>query len=497
MTNLSFELVLPTEDNLRLIFDWRNDPHTREMSRDQAPKKLDSFAKEFTRRYYSVSALPPLFILSNEKRIGFLFFEPATPGSTGCEIAINIAPGCRGKGIATQALVAIKPWIKRQGFTRVHATIRNENSPSIRCFRAAGYSPIKQDDEFVYYTLEFNHAESTHVRIIAEAGSNWHMSNGDSYQAKKLIEVAVQAKCDAVKFQVFRPETTYVRNAQSADYLEGEEDIYTLFDDLAMPYSMVEELAIFCKEQGIAFMASAFSLDDLNAVMPFVDELKIASYEITHPHLIRAAGESGKHTFLSTGAATVGEIDWAVDLFKRSGGSGLTLMQCTAHYPAPAHTMQLRSIPYLQQRYQLPVGLSDHSRDPITAPVAAVALGATAIEKHFTLDNNLEGPDHSFSILPNDLKEMVRAIRETEGMLGTIGKVIDPTEHELRSFAQRRLQATKRVEAGDIFLENVNIAVLRPGKQISGVHPRFLDEVNGKKAKRTIEEGEGIRAGDW
>lgn len=258
-----------------------------------------------------------------------------------------------------------------------------------------------------------------HVFIIAEAGSNWKagMPAEDLARAKALIDVAAEAKADAVKFQTFQAEEVYVSNAGSSDYLSHhgiKRPILDIFKKLAMPYSMIPVLAAYCKRRKIEFMSSTFSLQDFKAVDPYVKRHKIASYEITHPHLLVLAAKSRKPLILSTGAATYEDIEWAVRLYKSNNGREISLMQCIAKYPAPIQSLNLRVIPELSKRYGVPVGLSDHSREPVTGPVAAVALGARIIEKHFTLNRGLRGPDHRFALEPPELKAMVRAIRDCE-----------------------------------------------------------------------------------
>lgn len=497
MNSLAFQLAYPIEEDARLIFEWRNDPLTREMSRNQHELTWEFFYPNYLKRYFSIPALPPQFIVFEGRRVGILFFEPIPLGAGTCEISINIAPQSRGQHIGSEALQHIQPWVLRQGFHRIYALIKKGNSASISSFTHAGFSKVAKDHDCDLYAVTLKKEVKAPVFIIAEAGSNWRTEDGTDSQAKRLIEVAAEAGCDAVKFQIFKPETTYVRNAGHAEYLGNEKKIWDIFHDLAMPYAWIEKLADFASERGIKFMASPFSLADFEAIAPFSDFVKIASYEITHFHLIDAAAVSQKRTFLSTGAAKVHEIDWAVNRYLEKGGKNLNLMQCTAKYPAEPSTMHLQAIPFLMQRYQVPVGLSDHSRHPTIAPVAAVALGASVIEKHFTLDNNLPGPDHCFALTPPELNQMVEAIRTAEEMRGVYGKWLDPSEMELRTFAQRRIQAIVDIKAGDTFVEGKNIAILRPGIQEAGVKPGLMSEIQGKVSQRNILEGDGIRMGDW
>ena len=171
-------------------------------------------------------------------------------------------------------------------------------------------------------------------------------------------------------------------------------------------------------------------------------------------------------------------------------------MQCTAKYPAELETLNLKTIPSLRARYHVPVGLSDHSVGPLVAPLAAVGLGARVIEKHFTLDRALKGPDHPFAIEPNELRSMVSAIREMEKTFGDGVKRVLAEEHELFHFARRRLQTLKVIEPGDVLRENENYALLRTGNSAVGDHPMFLEKIEEKRARRRLEAGEGIRRED-
>jgi sialic acid synthase SpsE len=340
------------------------------------------------------------------------------------------------------------------------------------------------------------------VFIIAEAGSNWRMGTPgrDLRMARTLIDVAAEARADAVKFQTYRADDLYVANAGDSDYLAASgirEPITEILGDLEMPDEMIPELARHAADRGLRFMSTPFSPRDFAAVDPFVSVHKIASYEISHLRLLELAGRSGKPLVLSTGASAEEDVAWAVETFRKAGGVELCLMQCTASYPAPARSLNLRAIPRLAQRFDLPVGLSDHSRDPVLAPVAAVALGARAIEKHFTLDNRLPGPDHAFAVMPKELEAMVRAVRDTEAMLGRGRKEVLPDEKELARYARRGIQALRDIPLGETLREGVNIGILRPGKQPLGLHPKALPEIEGTRALREIRRGEGIGPGDF
>jgi N-acetylneuraminate synthase len=340
------------------------------------------------------------------------------------------------------------------------------------------------------------------VYIIAEAGSNWRMGSPgrDLAMAKALIDVAAAAGADAVKFQSFRPETLYAEGAGSSGYLAASGITATMeemFADLAMPREMLPMLAEHARGKGIGFMSTAFSAADFVAVDPFVGVHKIASYEISHIRLIALAARSGKPTVMSTGAATLQDVAWAVDHYHRCGGRDLCLMQCTAKYPAPLDALNLAAIPELARTFGVSAGLSDHSRDPIVGPLAAAALGARAIEKHFTLDNRLPGPDHAYAVTPDELRRLVEAVRAASAVRGTGVKAVLEPEMELASFAQRGVQAIRPIAQGDVLTEDGNVAILRPGRQAKGVHPRLLPGIAGRRATRGLRPGEGLRPGDW
>tara|TARA_B110000438_G_scaffold90530_1_gene89976 strand:- start:219 stop:1256 length:1038 start_codon:yes stop_codon:yes gene_type:complete len=341
-----------------------------------------------------------------------------------------------------------------------------------------------------------------HTFIIAEAGSNWRMGTKtrDLTMAKSLIDVAAECKCNAIKFQTYKSETTYVQNAGKSDYLSNSginEQITEIFDDLSMPYDMIPQLADYCKMQKIEFMSTPFSVNDAKAIDPFVSRHKIASFEINHMRLIEFLASTKKPLILSTGASTLEEIEWAINHFNKNGGKEITLLHTISKYPAPLSSLNLQIIHELQEKFNVTVGFSDHSRDPVIGPVTAVAMGGKIIEKHFTLHNKLPGPDHGFALTPNELKIMVQSIRDCELTLDSNKKNILPEELELREFAHRGIQAIKDIKKNDIFKEGVNIDVLRPGKQNQGIHPKNLEELEGKNSKRDISKGDGISQEDW
>jgi N,N'-diacetyllegionaminate synthase len=332
------------------------------------------------------------------------------------------------------------------------------------------------------------------IFVIAEAGSNWKCGTyeEDLKQALKLIDIASDSGANAVKFQTFRSETTYAYNAGKSDYLDKKgisSEINDLFENNSMPYEMIPELHNYAKQKNILFMSTPFSVRDAMEIDPYVSIHKVASYEINHVRLLEYLLKTNKPIIISTGACNYDEIDFAVNILKNSS---IALLQCTSCYPCPVNALNLSTIPKLKSRYNLPVGLSDHSLDPIIAPLTSIGLGATIIEKHFTLDKTLNGPDHMFALNPEELKLMINSIRQVEISKGHGNKIILSEELELKQFATRSLQALIDIKKGDLLVEGTNFDILRPGNRIRGLDARFLNEIIGKKSKIDIAKGDGI-----
>lgn len=328
--------------------------------------------------------------------------------------------------------------------------------------------------------------------IIAEAGSN---HNGRLDQAKRLIDVAAAAGADAVKFQFFRAEKVYPKNAGRCDYLKEDRSIYDLLLEMEMPCDWLPELADYSRKRRIQFMASVCDEEWADRLDPYVEMHKIPSYEMSHLPLVRHVAGKGKPVILSTGTSSLEEIRETVEAFSESGNRDLSLMQCTAAYPAPVEFLNLKAITTMKKAFGVPVGFSDHSRDPLVGPLAAVSIGADFIEKHFTLSNELPGPDHRFALEPGELKQMVEKIRQVELALGDGEKKTQPVEEELRRFARRSIFAVQSIAEGDR-ISPENVAVLRCGKLPYGLAPKEFPHLLGKQVRRTIEVGSTIRPED-
>ncbi|MDC0229324.1 N-acetylneuraminate synthase family protein, partial [Nitrosopumilus sp.] len=323
--------------------------------------------------------------------------------------------------------------------------------------------------------------KKNHTFVIAEAGSNWKVGTyqEDIRMAEKLIVAAAEAGADAVKFQTFRADTVYAHNAGKVTLHDKKTvvDINELFENLSMKYEMIEELAKLCKKNNIMFMSTPFSIEDAKKIEPYVKIHKIASFEINHIKLLEYVASTKKPILISTGASNYEEIDFMVNFMNKNNSGKIGILQCTSNYPCDIEKLNLAIIPTLKKRYNLPIGFSDHSIDPIIGPITAVGFGARIIEKHFTVDKTLSGPDHFFAVNPSELKTMISMIRNSDRAKGSNVKKILEEEKELRKFATRSIQAIKVIKKGDILNEGENFGILRPGKQKRGAEARFLNKI--------------------
>jgi N-acetylneuraminate synthase len=325
--------------------------------------------------------------------------------------------------------------------------------------------------------------------VIAEAGSN---HNGDFELAKELIDVAAGAGADAVKFQTFRAEDMYVEESGEVEYLDDDRSIYDIIESMEMPYEWIPELRDYCHDQGVQFLSTPFDERSARELKEYVPAWKVASYTSSHIPFLEFLAGTDKPIIMSTGAHDLNEVAESVDVLREAGVSDLVLLQCVAAYPTPLSDINVRAIETLQEEFRVLAGLSDHTLDPVTAPAAAVALGASVVEKHFTLDNSMEGPDHEFALEPDELDRMVSAVRDTETALGSVEKRVLDIEEELYEKARRAIQAVDEIDAGEEFTPE-NVKVLRPGERDAGLHPKFYDEIIGKTAARTVQKGRGIQ----
>ncbi len=320
--------------------------------------------------------------------------------------------------------------------------------------------------------------------VVAEAGAN---HNRDLGMGKELIDAAAAAGADAVKFQTYSAETLYSKKTPKFSYLEGvsSKETWDLIKEIELPREWQADLAAHAAKREIMFFSTPFdyrAVDELAALG--VPAFKVASFEIVDLPLIKYAAAKGRPMILSTGLATYEDIHDALQACWAAGNRDVVLLQCVSLYPAPPARMNLRAIATMRQAFGVPVGLSDHTLG-IHVAVAAVAVGACLVEKHFTLSRSLPGPDHPFAVEPGELKEMVRQIREVEAAMGDGLKLgPSPEEQEMHKKARRSLVAARPILKGTSIARDM-IAIKRPG---SGIRPKFLDLVVGRVAKVDIEE---------
>ena len=325
--------------------------------------------------------------------------------------------------------------------------------------------------------------------IIAEAGVN---HNGDVNLARKLIEVAKDAGADAVKFQTFKAEDVVTKSAEKAPYQKEStgagESQFEMIKKLELKTKDFEELSNYAQKRGMVFLSSPFdkgSVDLLDGMC--VPAFKIGSGEITNFPLLKHIARKKKPVILSTGMAVLGEIEEALTAIRQEDLDAIILLHCVSCYPTKIEDVNLKVLETLRQAFRLPVGLSDHTLGNIT-PIAAVALGACAIEKHVTLDKKLPGPDHSASLEPGELKEMVKAIRDVEKALGDGIKRLTVEEEENKKAARRSIVARVDIPTGAVITEEM-LDVKRPG---IGLEPKFINLIIRKKANENIMSGEVI-----
>jgi N-acetylneuraminate synthase/N,N'-diacetyllegionaminate synthase len=316
------------------------------------------------------------------------------------------------------------------------------------------------------------------VFIIAEAGIN---HNGNIRLAKKLVDIAFQTKVDAVKFQTFDTDKLLNRKAVKKNY-------YEILKKTELSYKDYRDLIRYTTSKKILFLSTPFDEESADFLeKEGVLAFKIGSGDMDNFHLLRHIAKKGLPMIISTGMSTMEEVRDAVKVVKREGNQNIALLHCTSSYPTKAKDVNLRIISTLKDIFRLPVGYSDHTRGTIIA-VAAVAFGACIIEKHFTLDKTLPGPDHRISLDPFELATMVRDIRTIEKAIGCSEKKLIKSELKVRKTARKSIVAKTDILAGTIISSDM-LSIKRPG---IGLPPRFINAIEGKKAKRDIKQNEII-----
>lgn len=326
--------------------------------------------------------------------------------------------------------------------------------------------------------------------IIAEAGVN---HNGSIEMAKQLIDAAAVAGVDYVKFQTFKAEKLVTKDAKQAEYQQrnaADDSQYAMLKKLELTPRQHEELIIYCKQKGVRFLSTAFDLESIEYLHSLHLELwKIPSGEITNYPYLKKIAQYGEPVIMSTGMCSMGDVEQALNVLLKNGltKEQITLLHCNTEYPTPMQDVNLKAMLQLRDKFGVKVGYSDHTKG-IEVPIAAVALGAEVIEKHFTLDRTLPGPDHKASLEPNELKAMVDAIRNIEQALGNGQKHVSASEEKNMAIARKSIVAARDIKQGEKLTEK-NLCVKRPG---NGISPMRWEEVIGTKAIRDFVEDELI-----
>jgi len=335
------------------------------------------------------------------------------------------------------------------------------------------------------------------VLIIAEAGVN---HNGSIELAMQLIDAAAAAGADIVKFQTFKAENLVSKAAVKAEYQKAnmsddkDENQFQMLKKLELSFEDHVTLKNYCTGKGIEFWSTAFDLESIAMLKDLgIDKWKIPSGEVTNLPFLKKIGSLGDKVILSSGMCTLNEISEAIEVLEEAGTNrtDIVVLHCNTEYPTPFKDVNLRAMLQIRDKFDVRVGYSDHT-EGIEVPVAAVALGASVIEKHFTLDKNLPGPDHKASLEPNELKAMVTAIRNIEQALGSEHKVITPSEVKNVSIARKSIHIKHPLKAGHSITEN-DLEMKRPG---DGISPMRMFEIIGKKINRDLPAEHLLRSDD-
>lgn len=327
------------------------------------------------------------------------------------------------------------------------------------------------------------------VFIIAEAGVN---HNGDLELAKKLIDAARDANVDAIKFQTFKANKLVSKKADKADYQKintgNDESQFEMIKKLELDFESHIELIRYCEYKEIMFLSTPFDLDSIDLLDKLrIDILKIPSGEINNLPYLEKIAKLNKKIILSTGMSNLREVEEALSILKKNGAKDITLLHCNTEYPTPMEDVNLKAMQTMKDLFKIDVGYSDHTLG-IEVPIAAVAMGATVIEKHFTLDKKMEGPDHKASLEPDELKKMVVAIRNIEKSLGDGVKRPSNSEKKNKDIARKSIVSNRQIKKGEILTEE-NITIKRPG---NGISPMKWYDILGSIATKDYNEDELI-----
>ncbi len=469
------------EEQKKKIWVWRNDERLRVWMKN--PEKItweshlsfiESLKDDTKRKYW--------LVISGGREVGTINLHKKD--SYRAEGGLYKKPDIHIP-IGHILIKALEIEAKKYGFQRIILEVKYKNTKAIRLYEKNGYKVYWNSEDFLLMDKLFLHS----VQVVAELSAN---HNHSLETAKETLQAASESGADAVKIQTYTADTmTILCNNKYFQINQGTpwdgRNLYDLYKEAYTPWEWHDELRDYAESLGLIFFSTPF---DFSAV-DFLEEksvplYKIASFEITDIPLIKYIASKGKPMIISTGIASAGDIQLAVDTCRRAGNDDITLLQCVSSYPAPVELANLRMIPNLAETFGVKSGLSDHTLGTACA-VAAVALGARMIEKHFILDRSIGGPDAMFSTEPDEFKDMVDDIRIVEKALGKVDYSLTENKKNSRKFA-RSLFVVENMNTGDQFTEK-NIRSIRPG---DGLHPQYLQKILGKKAARDLKRGEPL-----
>ena len=499
--SLSIRLVEKIENDGRRILTWRNDETTRNNSFNQKVQHWEKFQDIFYNNYFN-HILQPLFVTSDNIDIAVIgFCETDHPNEF--NISINVGPAYRGKGLSVPIIRLVTTYLKKlfPFVVCINAEIKASNIASIKAFSRSGFTlkskSYKHSTPILAYTYRMVQCKfSINERTIDEHSQTYFIAelscnhNQDKSVCFKLIDEAHKAGADAVKLQTYTADTMTIKCDKPLfkDCLNGTlwegQTLHELYQKAYTPWEWHKELKEYANKLGMDLFTSPF---DTTAV-DFLETLdmpayKIASFEITDHILIKRIAQTGKPVIISSGMASLSELNDAVSLLRQHGTTQICMLKCTSAYPAKPEDANLITIKHMAKTFGIVSGLSDHTLG-IEVPIASVLLGARVIEKHFTLSRDSGSPDDAFSLTPPEFKQMIDCIRIVEKTVGKITYAGVNSESSSKRF-RRSLFVVEDVKKGDI-LTDKNVRSIRPS---NGLHTRFYVEVIGKTATQDIEKG--------
>ena len=496
--------VNKNDNDAQLIMKWRNDINTRKNSFNQNEYKWDEFKKIFYEKYFN-NQIPPLFALYENKKIAFIGSMNRIEKDT-IEISINIDPNYRNKKLSIPIINEVLKYIQKNYpfVNNINAEIKSFNISSIKCFEKLGFifcnKEVKNKELIYLYNYKMskeivntfsinnrNINQNNPTYIIAELSCN---HNQDIQLAYQLIDAATEAGADAIKLQTYTADTITLncdkhifKDCLNGTLWEGK-TLYELYSKAYTPWEWHKELKEYANSKGLDLFSSPFD----NTAVDFLESLdmpayKIASFEITDHILIKKIAQTGKPVIISSGMASLNELNDAITILRENGCNQIAMLKCTSAYPAKHEDANLNTIKHMMETFNVISGLSDHTLG-IEVPIASVVLGGRIIEKHFKLNDDSGSEDDAFSLTPIEFKKMVDAVRTVEKTLGIIKYDGVNSESKSKTF-RRSLFVVKDMKEGELF-SSENVKSIRPA---NGLHTKYYENILGKKARKDIEFG--------